>query len=358
MDCSARLGWLLLWVGVWLGAAPSAANQGIWIGDAEIASLPTTGSAWTNVLAFADQPTGTPDLTDQEDETNVRVLAKALVFARTGTERYRDDVLAAIEQVAGAGRYRGRALALGRELGAYVVAADVVSLDRARPSLDARFRAKLAELRTTPTDEGPSDLVDCHETRPNNWGNHCGATRIAIARYLGDAADLERAASVFRAYLGDRTASTRFAFGEAWWQADPARPVGINPKGATRGGRSIDGVLPDDQRRGGPFAWPPPKENYVYEGLQGALAQAILLARAGYDVWGWQDKALLRAFQWLHDQAGFPAEGDDGWQPSVVNHAYGTAFPAPNPARPGKWGGFTDWTLAAPPPTPVLIDVP
>jgi hypothetical protein len=111
--------------------------------------------------------------------------------------------------------------------------------------------------------------------------------------------------------------------------------------------RSIDGVLPDDQRRGGGFTWLPPKENYAYEGLQGLLLQAIILQRAGYDVFDWQDKAILRAFRWLHEEADFPAEGDDTWQPHVVNYFYGTTFPAPTPARPGKNFGWTDWVYGA-----------
>lgn len=347
---------LALWLSAGMPCSPPSAmaNAGIWIGDSEIAALPMTGAAWDRLKLAADQATGTPDLSDQEGDVNVRVLAKALVFARTGTERYRKDVIGALQSIVDAETYDGRALALGRELGAYVVAADLISLASADPALDARFREKLSQLRTTYTHGGPNSLIACHELRPNNWGNHCGASRLAVALYLGDAADVDRAAAVFRGYLGDRASHARFKYGELSWQADPSEPVGINPRGATRSGHSIDGVLPDDQRRAGPFLWPPPRENYVYEGLQGALAQAILLSRAGYDVWSWQDKALLRAFQWLHEEADYPAVGDDSWQPYVVNHFYGTDFPAPSPSRPGKWGGYTDWTLAGRPATRAL----
>ncbi|MFQ5628171.1 MAG: hypothetical protein ACE5I1_05365, partial [bacterium] len=135
-----------------------------------------------------------------------------------------------------------------------------------------------------------------------------------------------------------------FEFGDLSWQADPKKPVGINPKGANRGGFSLDGVLPDDQRRAGGFQYPYSKENYVYGALAGALVQAIILHNAGYDVWDWQDKALLRAFEWLHKEARFPAKGDDTWEPHVINYYYGTNFPAPVPARPGKNVGWTDWT--------------
>lgn len=325
-------------------ASTNTTTVGIWATANQIAALPTSGTAWTNLKKAADASCGTPDLTDQNDRANVCVLAKALVFARTGTTSYRTDVLRAIRSIASSGTYNGRALALGRELAAYVIAADLVSLRTADATLDGQFRRKLAELRTTATTSGPRNLVECHELRPNNWGTMCGASRIAIAAYLGDQTELARAATVFRGYLGDRTAYAGFKYAsDLSWQCDPKRPVGINPAGCTKNGRNIDGVLPDDQRRGGSFTWPAPKVNYVYEGLQGAVTQATLLRRQGYDVWAWSDRALLRAFRWTHTQASFTAEGDDAWQPHVINAAYRASFPARTPASPGKVLGWTDW---------------
>jgi hypothetical protein len=101
-------------------------------------------------------------------------------------------------------------------------------------------------------------------------------------------------------------------------------------------------VLPDDQRRAGGFSWPAPKENYVWEGLQGALVQAELLSRAGYDAWNWSDRALWRTINWQYNVNGFPAQGDDTWQIWLVNHAYGTTFPT-SAANTGKNMSFTDW---------------
>jgi hypothetical protein len=318
---------------------PARAGKGIWIGAEQIAALPTSGAAWQNLLAEADEPTGTPDLSNQDDDVNVRVLAKALVFARTGDARYRTEVIDACRRAIGT-EDGGRTLALGRELAAYVIAADLVGLP---PDLDAPFRSWLASVRHESLDG--RTLVSTHEDRPNNWGTHASASRAAIAVYLGDSADLQRVASVFKGWLGDRAAYSGFDFGDLDWQANPSQPVGVNPKGAMLQGHPVDGVLPDDQRRGGGFTWPPPAENYVWEALQGALATAVILSRAGYpDVWTWQDQALLRAARWLHDQARFPAEGDDTWLPHLVNHYYGTSFPAPVPARPGKNLGWADWT--------------
>lgn len=321
-----------------------ADSSGIWISPAELAGLPVTGPAWNGLLEEANRPCGTPILRDQDQDNNVCIMAMALVFGRTGVERYRGGVLQALGRIIGAPPYDGTALALGRNLVAYVISADLIDLEGLDPTMDASFRSKIRALLTAPTFDGPSNLRECHEQRPNNWGTHCGASRAAVAAYLGEEAELARVAQVFKGWLGDRSSYSEFVFGDGWWQCDPTMPVGINPSGCTRNGRSIDGVLPDDQRRGGRFAWPPPKENYVWEALQGALAQAVILERAGYPAFEWEDRALLRAAQWLHLQAGYPATGDDGWQPWVLNHVYRTDFPAPLPARPGKNVGWTDWT--------------
>ena len=325
-------------------AAPPAPSGGLWVSASDIAALPTSGAGWDRLTSAASGSCGSPDLADQDDGTNVCVLAKALVHARTGNTGLRGDVVAALRDVARSGRYSGRALALGRELIAYVIAADVIGLSRVDAGLDREFRDKIRSLLTAPTSSGPGSLVECHEERPNNWGTHCGASRAAVAAYLGDRGELDRVARVFRGWLGDRSAYAGFRYGDLSWQCDSSRPVGINPRGCTRNGRSLDGVLPDDQRRGGGFSWPPPRENYVYEGLQGALATAVILHQQGYDAFSWEDQALLRAFRWLHEQAGYRASGDDTWQPHVVNHYYGTNFPAPSPSSPGKNVGWTDWT--------------
>jgi hypothetical protein len=320
------------------------ASAGLWISASEMAMLPAEGPAWEHLLAQAAQPCGEPDLGDQNDQTNVCVMAKALVATRTGNAVLRGAVLEALARIADGTPYRGRALALGRELAAYVIAADVIDLQHVHAALDHKLRARLRELLTTPTTQGPASLVECHEKRPNNWGTHCGASRAAVAAYLRDEAELRRAAAVFKGYLGERAAYAGFSYGDLSWQCDPGQPVGINPAGCLKDRRSVDGVLPDDQRRGGPFHWPPPRENYVYEGLQGALVQAVILHRAGYDAFNWADQALLRAFRWLHDQAGFAAVGDDVWAAHVVNHYYRSSFPAAVPARAGKNVGWTDWT--------------
>ncbi|MCR9096908.1 MAG: alginate lyase family protein [bacterium] len=327
------------------------AKSGVWLSAEELAALPTSGPAWEALRRAAQSPTNRPDLSDQDDATNVRVLAKALVAARTGDEDLRREVVRALERARGTER-GASVLAVARELIAYVVAADLIGLDG--PDR-AAFVAWLEDVRDREFHH--RTLRSTHEDRPNNWGTHAGASRLAVAIYLGDQDEIARAAWVFRGWVGETRGWHGFEFGRLWWQSSYLWRYGINPAGATYRGHSIDGVLPDDQRRGGPFTWPPPKENYVYEALQGAVVQAALLSRAGYDAWEWGDRAILRAFRWLHDEASFPAVGDDTWLPHIVNRIYGTSFPAPSPSRPGKGIGFSDWTHANPVEPPVAAPV-
>lgn len=311
-------------------SAGSGAIGSILVSRDRLMSLPTSGAAWQAMVSQANG-FGRVNLADQNDDNDVRLLAWALVTVRTGGDV--GPIHRALAQVPGT--EGADTLALGRNLAPVVLAADLVGYR------DAGFANWLRGVLRTSLDG--RTLISTHEDRPNNWGTHAGASRIAADLYLGDTADLGRAAAVFRGWLGERSAYAGFSYGDLDWQSSPSSPVGINPRGATIDGHNVDGVLPDDLRRAGGFTWPPPKENYVYEALQGALLQAELLSRAGYPAYQWGNNALARAFAWLNNVAAFPAEGDDSWEPHLVNARYGTSYPAPMPSRPGKNFGFTDW---------------
>jgi hypothetical protein len=320
-------------------------QKGIWTSKTELAKLPTSGSAWKQLKAAADETSLYPDLSDRGGETNIVILAKALVYARTGEDKYRSQVRAALKIIASQNTEDGgNILPVGRNLVAYVVAADLIELPNYDAALDLQFRNKLRELLDKNVD-GDS-LQSTHETRANNFGTHAGASRAAVAVYLGDDSELERTAKVFRGWLGDRSAYSGFNYSDDLsWQCDPTKPVGVNPSGCVKGGRDIDGAIPEEMRRGGSFQWPPLETGYPWGGLQGAVVQAAILHRAGYPAWEWEDQALLRAVQFLYE-IGWQAEGDDEWQIWLINRAYGTSFPAAFPAQPGKNMGFTDWTHA------------
>lgn len=341
---------LLLLIVVAEGAVDRGSRGGpaLWLTPEEIAALPMHGAAWDNVKEAADRDLGPPAIADPNSKHDTNTLAVALVYARSGEDRYRDRAAAAIAAAIGT-EEGGNTLALGRNLPGYVIAADLIVLTEHDPHLDARFRQWLDVVRTTPLDG--RTLIGTHEERPNNWGTHAGAARIAADAYLGDVVDISRAAEVFRGWLGDRDAHDGFEYGDLSWQANPDEPVGVNPAGAVLNGQPVGGALPDDMRRGGPFAWPPRVTGYPWGGLQGALVQAELLDRQGYGAWEWEDRALLRAVQFLADLdgqlGGWWAQGDDTWQPWLVNDAYSASFPTTSPTTAGKNVGWTDWTHGA-----------
>ena len=313
---------------------------GIWIDHATLLELPTSGDAWDRLESDARGSWGSADISNQDNRHDVYTFAGALVAARLNDDALRSKVIDACREAMGT-ESGSRALAVARQLTGYVLAADLVDY------YADEFVEWVRSMLTFPTTSGPKSLVASHEERPNNWGTHAGAARTAAAMYVGDTAELQRAATVFRGLLGDRTAYSGFKFGDLAWQSDPANPVAINPLGARIDGHDVDGALPEELRRSGGFTWPPPKQNYCWEAMQGIVTQAWLLRRAGYaDVHQWSDEAILRAYAWLVAVADFQATGDDAFVPYLIDALYGFKRIDPSPAGTGKSVGYTDWTHA------------
>ena len=273
-----------------------------------------------------------------------------MVAARTGDRGLRKRAAAGVMDAIGTEK-GGRTLSLARGLVAYVVAADLIDLRHFDRGKDRTFREWLDKVRREKLSPSQNPtLIATHELRPNNWGTHAGASRIAADIYLGDRRDLARAAAVFKGWLGDRGVYHGFVYGGKSWQADAAAPVGVDPAGSTKDGVSIDGALPDDMRRGCDFKDPPCPTRYPWEAMQGAVEQAQLLSRQGYDAWNWGDQALKRAGTYLFaiarrtGEQDFAAPQGHAWVPWLLNARYGTTFRSTRPAAPGKGMGFTDWT--------------
>lgn len=330
--------------------APPPSARGLWVDRSRVRALPVSGPAWDRLWSEALRPGGRPNLSDPEDRADTQVLARALVAVRLGDPWYRDAALEMLRAfVQEESEQGGDALALARNLVGYVLAADLLQLADIDPELDRSFRARLDRIRDVVL-QGRS-LRSTHAERPNNWGTHAGASRVAIALYLGDEIDLAAAIRVHRAWLGDAAGSASFRFGSRAWQADPARPVGVNPRRAVRDGIDVDGAQPEEMRRGGPLADPPARTGYAWEALQGATVTTALLARNGYpDAWSWGDDAIERAVDYLYRLegrfGGWAATGDDRWNVWLVNQGTGRAFPTERGVSVGKNMGFTDWTHA------------
>lgn len=315
--------------------------RAVWIDREDVMRLPLTGRGWSRVKHAAKPPLGPPSLYDQNSNHDVATLAKALVSVRLERKEYADEVRRVIRALMEQEDHR-EPLAVARNLPSYVIAADLVGLD---PNDTEHFREWLRRVMKYGF-EGRT-LVRIHESRPNNWGAMAGAARMVVAAYLGDDLELAKAAKVFQAYLGDRSVVCEFRFAaNRSWQSDPTVPYAINPVGAIKAGISIDGAQPEEMRRAGDFQWPPPQNEYPWEGLQGLVVQAEVLHRQGYESWKWSDAALARAARFLY-HAGLPPDGDDRWVVWLLNARCQVSFAADSSASFGKNMGWTAWTHAA-----------
>lgn len=81
--------------------------DGVWVSRKELMRLPTSGPAWKRLKKEARKSYKPPNLSDQNDPTNVIILAKALVHVRTGNREYQDQVIDAC--MAAIGTERGGA---------------------------------------------------------------------------------------------------------------------------------------------------------------------------------------------------------------------------------------------------------
>jgi hypothetical protein len=341
-----------------LGA--SAAVGGTLIASpAELAVLPTSGSAWTYLKGVADGPLGTADLTDQDDKHAVHTLAVALVGNRLGSDAYRSRAHAAIMSAVGTERVGAdnSILALGRQLGAYVLAADLIGLSG--PD-DATFRSWLSAIRTRELGGHGryTSLKGTCEDSPHNWGTFACASLIAANRYLGDSAAIARSWAVFRGLTGDRAAYAAFQdlSSDAW--ACPGKAF-----------TPANDLCPDDPVRYGAFvkdvtrgADPPTADgsglSYTLEILQGVALQAELLARAGYTS-AWE--RLRPEFAWASRNGAINLSSVGYHVTWWANERLGTRMPTV-PAGMGRIFGFTDWLYGSPTsgtvPTPVATATP
>jgi len=340
------------------GVAPSptrASGDYLLMPRSELLALPVSGTAWSALKSVADGSLGSPDLCDINADHHLRTLGAALVFARTGTSSYgtkaRAGIMAAIKtQVTGCG---SATLALGRQLAAYVLAADFAGLSGTD---DATFRTWLAAIRTKNIGGHAvwNSITTTHKDSANNWGANAGASRIAASLYLGDSADVAAAAKVTQGFLGNRTAWA--GFGDrldsddlSWSCAGSSSYTPVN-KSCTKSGIDVDGGIIMDISRSGSLTWPPGSTagSYQADSTTAMALQVELLSRNGYgSAWDWSDSAVRRAAQLLVRSA---KDGGPGWNetnagsqaPWLLNKRYGTFLPTRHSAM-GRGIGFADW---------------
>ena len=352
----ARLAAALIAAALLIPAAPApadAATDYILMSRSALMARPVSGTPWRNLKAVAAASLGTPNLCDQNGRHHLRTLAAALVYARTGWAYYgrkaRGGVMAAIRtQRVGCDN---ATLALGRQLTAYVLAADFADLAGAP---DTTFRSWLATIRRKIIGgHGVWDsLYRTHVRSAANWGAYAGAARIAAGLYIGDTTDIQAASLVTRGFLGDRTAfrfSDRLTTAAKTWACSPTTYRPVNPW-CRRSGILVDGAVVADISRGGSLRWPPGTTGVQYQldSIQGLGLQVELLYQNGYSgAWRWSSSALRRMANIVTRSK---AAGGTGWNetqasrqmPWLLNRRLGMSLPRRYSGM-GRAIGFTDW---------------
>lgn len=361
-------------------SAPVPADD-LLVSAERLQSLPSSGTAYDYMKQQADSAITNMNLTSSPDAsspwlpnfngtTQVRrpatqVLGAALVYAKTGDTKYRDFVINANRYVIGTEDSSSndgltveadKLLASVRQIAAYVMAADLVDMDKNLKGsrtgyTNTVWKDWLASLRTKSIgSSGGCPTMDyCSKERAHNWGTFARSAQVAIDIYLGDQTDLSVMVSRMKRYLGDTSQGAQWKPSQAFdstWACVPSGSVwvAINP---TDCGPEKDGAVVEDiSRSAGNY---PSYDNtgigYTMEAYQSTLLTAILLDRQGYDIFNWNDQALRRTMDWLvregypQGAGNFSTDKHLSWIPRFF---YKKDYPT-QPAGMGRTFGFTDW---------------
>jgi hypothetical protein len=337
-----------------------------------LASLPTSGAPWRRMKRTADEAIAQANLSEPTEKSpwlpnydgmGAETLAAALVYARTHDARYRRFVIRVNRFLIGSEDSAStnltspddKLLATMRQISAYVLAADLVGMNRnatgSRSGFGStRWASWLSDLRNKPIGSGNCETIIKCNLKATNWGAWASAARTTIDIYLNDGADLAVAVQRLKLYLGESSAGTPWtesgSFDSSWACTPSSLSVDFVPVNGSSCGRDKDGVIVEDASRSdGEFpSWDDAGIDYSFHAYAAQLVAALLLARQGYDVWNWGDRALKRIMDRL-DRLGV-ATGNGrstathvSWIPRF---AYGVDYPTV-PAQPGHTLGYTDW---------------
>lgn len=373
---------------------PGVAKKGIWISQEELLKLPMSGATWDEMKKVADSDIGQANMSEQNSPHSERLVALSLVAARTQNQAYITKAVNEMIEVIGtennpdadcaSSKFGARGLAVGRNLIGYVVSADVLNVRSGGLDPDGKgtkMQQWIDSIRKRKNCDNngaaayTNDICIGSENSTSNGNSLSAASCIAAAAYLNDKTQLERSWLTFRKYAGDSSVEPNFqpnSYSANWKATNSPNYVGINPKGAKCTGASsnypADGVLPNDQGRGGNCPTDPSKAptygtgfQYPWEGMQGVYAQALLLDRLGYkdpkglSPWHVSDDALLRAVKYQCFLTTLPPN-DQSWYDSTraawVKHLAYKAYGYRCESTPGKpiipassgGGRNMDWT--------------
>ncbi len=338
-------------------ATPIAGDYAL-IPRAELMSKPTSGAGWDFLTRQADSVWEAPDLSAPNTKNPGRVLAAALVYARTGDLSYRDKVIAAVRQLPGTEASADIVLPLARNLFGYVMAADLVGMPL--DTVTANGQTWQEFLRGARDLEFPGNtrwltLEKTAGDTAGNWNAYALSSHLAVSIVLGDEAAVARDITIFRRFLGDTTSpwpAFKPTSGHAWngngstWDMTPTLQRGINP--AVPGDRRSGAIIIDVSRH---TVYPSVRcctvdlagRAYTEESLDGLLAVAMVLKARGSDFTDFEDQALRRAYEFLLANGGPSGYSNGRYLAPAINAWYGTSHDTSDGDSIARHLGFGGW---------------
>jgi hypothetical protein len=325
-------------------------------------SRPTSGTSWDKIRTAAYGSWGTADLQYPTNKHAINTLAGALVYARTGDTalrlKVRNAIIAAKRSLDESAEWQTRdgVLSAGRQIGAYVIAADLIGLKSYDINAYGEFTGWLSSIRTTNigTHSRWQNIRYTCENATGNWNTFACASRIAASIYLGDTADVQRSSLIIRALLGERSVYPKDAPGkngyfehtaayQSSWSCDSINWTANNTY-CVKSGVNIDGVLVEDASRGGGCCLlQGDGVMYSWEALQGLFVSAELIYRAGNygNPYVWSNYALLRTMNFMQ-RSGWAVTPPATYVPWLANFRYGTSYPTTTTGN-GRIMAWGDW---------------
>lgn len=361
---------------------PSVSSQ-VFITDAELASLPTSGAAWTFLNAQANATWSALSLANQNSYDQSKVLGAALVWRKTGRSNttLRNKIISAINTAQGTESIANQ-LALYRTVGGYAMAAAMIELSPAALMTGGSqtygdwFQSLVMQTATGGQD---NDRMDWCTTRlAHNWAAYARWSWLCVANFRGATADVATIEKTYRAFCGDISdhvfTGTTPAYDQAKTESDwatvgyPTRQGAINPlssdkrsgfqvedgsRGLSGSGDGWSGSDSEPWLSAGAGSQPVALDGndhgmiYQYGALDGNTATAILLYHLGYpNSFGVANDALKRNLDWCDRHGGrvnlVDAQANNY---TLSNHVYGTSYAA-SPDVTSRAFGYTNWLCA------------
>ncbi len=310
------------------------ASQSLWTSTSELAKLPETGRGFTLLKEAADSDPGDPIVNGGGgNQTDSKVLAAAIVYARDKSDVHRLKVVAAIDKLVSLGvPADGSMTDVSSNIVGYVMAADLVGYRT------PAFENYLKTLSTTwKGTMGDGTLY----TMPEAWhitGTWMGGLQALLALatmdgYRGDKAALSTLADEWKALVSGKVADTTgMRWNHAGWSRDPHVPQLINSVGPVRSYNgfvvNIDGLIPGSLGSEALFQPAPVANPTAYRNVELLISFARVMERQGFPLTDHEDRAILRAFRALQARYQTPISGlgRGVWMTRYLDRKYGTTF--------------------------------